>query len=162
MKQSGGIGVAETGVPTEMPDGSRVGVFYDEFGRQVIFGANLSEGSLDVSEVAPALTSRMLVTLDQLTAPGSSPEINMLDYHNVGFQVKVAAINTSVDVRIEGSMDNTNWFNLDDSGTDVQYTANGTYYIHKDNFSCKYVRFTFVSEVGGTAVTLDVVALLGN
>lgn len=154
--------VATSGVPAEVPDGADVNVWLDTFGRAVGKSTDISTGTDQITDAAPALSQRAIVIFDQLTAPGSTPSINMHVYNKVLFQIVVASIDNSVDVRVEGSLDNSNWFNLDDAGTDVQYTGNGTFQIHKDNFSCEYIRFTFVSEVGGTNVTLDVDMILGN
>lgn len=71
------------------------------------------------------------------------------------FQIVIANIDTTVVVRAEGSHDGSRWFNMDDSEVDRTYTADGTYMLHKGNFICNYVRFVFVSETGGTAVTVD-------
>lgn len=153
---------AETGVPTAVSDGDPVNLWVDEYGRQVIKGFNSSVGALDVNEVAPALTQRQQDSFTQLTAPGSTAAVNMETFHNLFVQIVVAAIDTNVVVRLEGSLDNSNWFNLNDAGTDTTITANGTYQMHKDNFACKYFRFTFVSESGGTNATINVDYILGN
>ena len=92
----------------------------------------------------------------QLAAAGSTPALDVSTYQDHQFVIVVTAIDTSVDVRAEGSFDGSNWFNMDDASADTQYTANGTFMMHKDNFRTKWVRFTFVSEVGGAAALLDV------
>lgn len=92
----------------------------------------------------------------QLAAAGSTSALDVSTYQDHTFGIVVLAIDTSVDVRAEGSFDGSNWFNLDDTAADTQYTANGTFMMHKSNFRCPWVRFTFVSEAGGAAVTLDV------
>ncbi len=63
--------------------------------------------------------------LTSLTAAGttSSVEVNA---HAVTFQVTVSDIGTNVVVRFEGSLDDTNFFNLDEDATDTTITANGT------------------------------------
>ena len=153
---------AESTVPTEVADADAVAQWHDTLGRQILKGTNLGQECLDVNDVAPALLQTQVITFTQLTAAGSTAVVNTEDYHNHTFSITLAAVNTSVDVRIEGSLDNSNWFNMDDTGNDTQYTTNGTYLIHKPNFKTKYVRFTFVSEVGGTAATLDVTYMGGN
>ncbi len=100
-------------------------------------------------------------TWAQLAAAGVTSAIQVRGVKNHTFQVTVAAINTTVDVRAEGSHDGDSYFNLNDSEVDTQYSANGTYDMHKANFTCQYVRFRFVTEAGGTAVTLDV-KYIGN
>ena len=51
---------------------------------------------------------------------------------------------------------------LDDDRVDKQETANGTFKLYKSNFKCKFIRVNFVSEVGGTAATIDALLLSGN
>ena len=153
---------AESTVPTEVADADAVAQWHDTLGRQILKGTNLGQECLDVNDVAPALLQTQVITFTQLTAAGSTAVVNTEDYHNHTFSITLAAVDTSVDIRIEGSLDNSNWFNMDDTGNDTQYTTNGTYLIHKPNFKTKYVRFTFVSEVGGTAATLDVTYMGGN
>lgn len=96
-------------------------------------------------------------TFVQLTAPGLSAAVSGNAINNHAFQVKVAAIDTSVDVNILGTLDGTNYFKI--KAADIQYTANGTYLIKEENLQVKFVKFQFVSEVGGTAATIDVVYL---
>ena len=67
----------------------------------------------------------------------------------------VTAITTNVIVRSEGSLDGTNWFNLDANETDTTYTANGTYAMAY-NGTLKFIRLNFVSEAGGTAAEIAV------
>jgi hypothetical protein len=100
------------------------------------------------------------VTFDQLTAPGSTDEFECIDYLYHTFQYKITLIDTNVVVRAEGSLDGTNWANLDANDVDTTQTANGTYlftFFGKINF----IRFTFVSEAGGTAAKIDVKYLGG-
>jgi len=96
----------------------------------------------------------------QLTAPGSTSTYKMAGRNNVTAQYTVAAIDTTVVVRLEGTQDGTNYFNLDENG-DTTITANGTYGFKVANISLNDVKFTFVSETGGTAATIDVV-IMGN
>jgi len=96
-------------------------------------------------------------TFVQLTAPGNTVAVSGSAINKHVFQITLAAKNTSVDVNIEGSIDGTNWFKIKSS--DIQYTANGTYYIEAHDLQVTFIRFDFVSEVGGTAATLDVIYL---
>ncbi len=113
-------------------------------------------------DYAPA---NMLMTFDQLTAAGSTGSIKMLSddnlycYTNVVFQATIAAINTTVNLVIEGSLDDLNWFYLDEGDNYLTYTANGTHALQWEGTGeVNYVRFTFVSETGGTDATVDAVA----
>ena len=109
------------------------------------------------------VNSNEYITLTQITATsGGSDSVNMvsLDTHNIYkhavFQVTVASINTNVIVRLQGSLDNTNWYHLDEALQDNTYTANGTYLIEYRGEGCsRYLRLYKVSESGGTDTTID-------
>ena len=119
----------------------------------------------DGNEVKIAAGGRFEVTAEtdlpdtevwtQLTAVGVTPAFAVDLYSDHQFYIVVASIGTTVDVRAEGSNDNTNWFNLDNAGVDTQYSADGTYMMHKSAFRCRWVRFNLTAEVGA-AVTVDV------
>lgn len=64
------VNVAESTVPTEVADGDIVNSWHDPFGRQISYGANLSQGTVDVSEVAPALIQT--ANIINLNAVGSA------------------------------------------------------------------------------------------
>ncbi len=69
---------------------------------------------------------------------------------NLLFQVTVSSIGTSVVVRFEGSLDDTNFFNLDQDELDTTITANGTRGFALNGCPVKYVRVRLVSLTGGT------------
>lgn len=106
-------------------------------------------------------------TFTQLVAAGSTDHIHVPGARNHVFQLLLAAVNTNVIVEIQGSHDGTNFGVLSMDNTAVTgvsgisanratITANGTYFFVAKNVTTPYVRFTFVSESGGTAATLDV------
>ncbi len=158
------IGVkGQTTFPSAAVDaGDLVDPLHDEYGRQWLKGYDPGSNSLMITDIAPIQSQVTEITFTQLTAAGSTTAVNIQEKNCILFQVVVAAINTSVTVRVEGSNDNTSWANLDDGAVDTTYNANGTYQLSKDGVKVKYVRFTFVSEVGGTAVTLDVKLIAGR
>lgn len=89
----------------------------------------------------------------QLTAPGSTTT-RAMSRGVARIIYTVANINTNVVIRAEGRMHSSeDWFNL--STGDITITANGTYAIFIEQFVTE-IRFTFVSESGGTAATIDV------
>ena len=51
---------------------------------------------------------------------------------------------------MEGSLDNTNFFNLDETETDKTLTANGTYAYALNGCPVKFVRVRLVSISGGS------------
>ncbi len=158
------VGVkAQTTFPSAAVDnGDMVDPLHDEYGRQWLKGYDPGSNSLMFTDVAPIQSSVTEITFTQLTAAGSTTAVNIQEKNSYTFQVVVAAINTSVTVRVEGSLDNTSWFNMADDATDTTYAANGTYQLSKSGVKVKYVRFTFVSEVGGTAATIDVKGIFGR
>jgi len=90
----------------------------------------------------------------QLTAPGNTDplEVKSLKYHTLAYTI--TAIDTNVVLRAEGSIDGTNWFNLDGNDTDVTVSSNQTNaFVFFGNLS--YIRGVFVSETGGTAAKVD-------
>lgn len=107
------------------------------------------------------MVNQNIITFAQLTAPGSTSATTVTAYKNYTLQYKVASIDTNVVVRLEGSLDGTNWINLDSDG-DTTITANGTYGFKLSNTPLAQIRFTFVSEAGGTAATIDAVLMTND
>lgn len=106
-------------------------------------------------------------TFTQLVAAGSTDHIHVPGVKNHTFQLLLASSDTNVIVEIQGSHDGTNFGVLTMDNTAVTgvsgissnratITADGTYLFTAKNVSVPYVRFTFVSESGGAAATLDV------
>lgn len=157
--------ISESTVPVATPDGDDLSsIWFDEYGRQVHRSTNVAIGATDVSDVAPAKMQILEWTWAQLTTavPTYTAAVNVEVYDLLQLQIVVAAIDTSVDVQAQGSLDNASWYNLDDAEVDTQYVANGTYQMHCDNRKNKYVRFGAMAEVGGANVTLDVKGMAGN
>jgi hypothetical protein len=65
-----------------------------------------------------------------------------------GVQVKVASVSTNVVVRVEGSLNGTDFFNLDTS--DKTLTANGVYFYNYTDLPLKTIRCNLVTITGGT------------
>lgn len=102
--------------------------------------------------------------LEQLDAAAqNTSKINLIGadpsviYKNVNFQFLIASIDTDVVMRIQGSLNGTNWYNADRDEIDFTYTANGTYSVlYEGKGEILFIRVLMVSETGGTAVTVDV------
>jgi len=105
-----------------------------------------------------------IVTLAQITAAATASDViqmitddGKVIYLSAVFAVTIATIDTNVVVRIQGSLDNSNWFNVDEDEQDVTYTANGTYALrYQGKGEVRYLRLYVVSESGGTLVTVDI------
>jgi hypothetical protein len=90
----------------------------------------------------------------QLTEVGDTAALQVVGNTEHLFQIVVANKNTSVDYNVLGSVDGVNYFDLESS--DVQKTANGTYYLSYSGLPLVFVKGSFRAEAGGTAVTLDI------
>jgi len=92
-----------------------------------------------------------------LTAPGNGTPVNVLGYHNITVQV-VVVLNTctNVVIKVEGSLDGTNYGNVEGSMPPVNTTieADGTYFLTIPNTMFKYIRPVFVSEATDTDSTV--------
>jgi len=156
-------GIANTGVPTAVTNGQTVNPNIDEYGMPRIAGYGYGTDTLRVTDEAPIVAQKYGPEAKAaLTAAGSTAAVNCEDYKHITWQIVIASIDTSVDVRVEGSMDGTSWFNLDDAEVDTQYVLDGTYSLRASDRACKYTRLTFVSEAGGTGVTVTGTVMLGN
>jgi len=99
------------------------------------------------------------ITHAQLTAAGVTDVVKALSCNAIIYAYTIASIDTDVTLRLEGSVDNTSFFNMDADEVDTIQTADGTYAFRFDG-EVPYTRFRFVSETGGTGVTVDVVVFL--
>lgn len=88
--------------------------------------------------------------LGTLTAAGLTAVANMEQYDNVVLAVTVASVGASVTIRIEGSLDNTSWFNLDANEEDSVLAGNGTAGFSVQNAPIPFLRGRLVSISGGT------------
>lgn len=97
-----------------------------------------------------------------LTAPGNGnlvqvAENDLLSTTDYTLITIVASIDTTVNVRLDGSIDGTNFAPII---ADTQYNANGTFALSVSGRPVKFVRPVFTAEAGGTAavVTFHVAA----
>ncbi len=105
---------------------------------------------------------------DSLTAPGNFDTLRLIGFSGsmetiteITFQIVITAVNTSVTVRAEGSLDGVNWFNLDES-SDTTYSSDAIYAIRYVGVSSLYaVRLKWVSEAGGTDGKIAIIVKAG-
>jgi hypothetical protein len=95
-------------------------------------------------------------SFDQIAAVGVTDAIQINGLANHTFQVTTADIDTNVIIRLEGSLDNSNWGNIAADGADETITTDGTTLFSRSNLPLEYVRVRFVSESGTTTPTVDV------
>jgi hypothetical protein len=88
-------------------------------------------------------------SLGTLTSAGVGTAILCVGV-NMTYQVTVSSIGTNVVIRFEGSLDGTNYFNLDQSNTDTTLTSNGTFGFSLSGCPVRYTRLRLVSISGGT------------
>ena len=97
--------------------------------------------------------------LTSLTAAGTTSSVKV-NAQAVTFQVTVSSIGTNVVIRMEGSLDNVSFFNLDQDELDTTITANGTRGFALNGCPVEYVRLRLVSITGGTPTVATVVGAL--
>ena len=105
------------------------------------------------------MSSPIVTTLGTLTSAGVTDFQALGVQDNVVFQVQVATIGTNVVIRLEGSLDATNWFNLDALEADATLTANGITAYSLSQVPVPYVRGRLVSLSGGSPSVVFKVAL---
>jgi len=106
------------------------------------------------------------ITFTTLAAAGSTASTFIGGFTELVWQYTIAAINTTVVVRAEGSLDDSSWFNLEADSevagyVDTTIIANGTYSFHWAG-QVNFVRFRCVSESGGTDVTIVPILKIGS
>jgi hypothetical protein len=148
----GSSAIAEETTPTPVTDGDPVNPWYDLYGRQVIFGANLSLNALDVNLVNDSITARsgLITNLNAVSAntTGSSEDVSA--YHNVTVHTVASSVTTGATVTIEHSLDGTNWAVIDTA----TISANGTTEVAISDRSLRYIRTAVSSRTDGTYTTL--------
>ena len=97
--------------------------------------------------------------LTSLTAAGTTGSVKV-NAQAVSFAVTVSSIGTNVVVRFEGSLDNTNFANLDEDALDTTITSNGTTLHSLSGTPVQFVRLRLVSISGGTPTVAAVVGAL--
>jgi predicted amidohydrolase len=97
--------------------------------------------------------------LGTLTSAGLTTVANMEQYDSAVFTVTVANVGASVTVRMEGSLDSSNWFNLDAMEEDSVLAGNGTAGFSIQNAPIPFLRGRLVSISGGTPSVTFKVAL---
>ena len=162
-------GVAETTVPTAVTDGQAAALWVDEYGRQVIKGANVTTGSLDVEVIAPLPVGNgsMLIideTLDADPTFVTSPAVFIGDCKSVSFMLNAAmdwvdsSPDLDLDLSLSVSADNVTYYELEHivdstgadspvtspialalSGADTDTTHTNQYYLPK-GFTAQYIR----------------------
>jgi len=96
------------------------------------------------------IQSQQFTTLSTLTAAGVTE--NGLSYgaQAITYQVTVTSIGTNVVVRFEGSLDGTNYFNLNQDNADYTILTNGTTGYCLSGCPINYARLRLVSISGGS------------
>jgi hypothetical protein len=90
-----------------------------------------------------------ITTATALTSAGVTSNVPTVGAEDFVIQVLVANIGTNVVIRIEATLDETNWFNCDYDG-DTTITANGTTAFNIPNAPLRAIRGRLVSISGGT------------
>ena len=105
------------------------------------------------------MSSPIVTTLGTLSVAGATDFQALGPQDNIAFQVQVSSIGTNVVIRLEGSLDAINWFNLDGTEVDTTLTVNGTTAYALSQVPVPYVRGRLVSLSGGSPIVVFKVAL---
>jgi len=100
------------------------------------------------------------VTLTSLTAAGVTQSTSVKNVSSLTFQVTTSGIGTNVRIRLEGSLDDVSFFNLDESEEDTTLTTNGTFGYALSACPVEFVRLRLVSISGGTPTVATKVGAL--
>lgn len=156
-----------TGVPAAEANGDLVAPWIDENRRIVLYSFSFTSEAFQVEDVAPAVQAPYEpVSMAQLTAPGATDPIEMLDFDRLAVQIILANKDTNVIVELQGSLNGTAWFSvcpenavvtgLAIAGSQATITVDGTYQLTTKPFAARFGRFNFISEAGGANATIDV------
>jgi len=88
-------------------------------------------------------------TSTTLTSAGATADVPTIGAEDFVIAVTTASIGTNVVIRIEGTIDGTNYFNCDYSG-DTTITANGTTAFNLQEAPLQAIRGRLVSVSGGS------------
>jgi len=147
--QSGGI--AETTVPTAVADGDAVATWYNEYGQQVSYGANLSSNAIDSNVVNQALLNTITTTnLSAVTATGAGAAVDISNFNKITVSYIASSVTTGGTIKLQGSLDNTNWYDIDSEAIG----ADGTTYYSISGEKHKYIRTNLTARTDGTYTTI--------
>jgi hypothetical protein len=106
-------GIAETTVPTAVANGDAVATWVNEFGQQVLYGANLSANAMDTNVVNQALlNTQEVVHLNAVTATGASALVDISNYNKINFHITSSGVTTGGTMLIQSSLDGTNFVTI--------------------------------------------------
>lgn len=144
--------IAESTIPTPVADGETVAQWHDVYGRQIIFGANLTENAIDVIQINQATLQRLgpITNLNAVTATGAAISVDVSNYHNFTIHIISSAITSGGTVKVEHSLNGTNWATI----STVAITANGVNEVSISNQAYRYLRTNLTARTDGTYTTL--------
>ena len=94
--------------------------------------------------------SGKVLSLGALVVGNSTESLHISGVNFIEFEFTVASIGTNVVMRVEISLDNSNWINADESG-DTTIEENGTWSMKaRTDRLYQFARLTWVSTSGGT------------
>ena len=144
--------IAETGTPAPVADGDPVNLWIDEYGRQVIFGANTSLNALDVNLINDSTISRLPVTTNlsgiEADAIGSAIDVSL--YHNITIHTTSSSVTNGGTIKVQHSLDGTNWVDVDINNIKDNITTEITF----ENKAYVYIRTTLENRVDGKYTTV--------
>ena len=148
-------GQVQTGVPAAAANNTLVPLLVDPYRRLVPYGANLGEGTIDVSvQSTPGKPVPLIeATWDALADPGVTPTLDVRSWKNFTVQWVVTSVDTSVDLIIWVSINNgVSFFQIVPT---IQLLVDTTDFLEVDNFACTHLYCEFSAEAGGNAAAVQ-------
>lgn len=146
-------GIAETATPSAVSDGQAVAMWMDEYGRPVIYGANLSLNAIDVNNISDPIISRLgpITNMSAVTSATTGTAIDISNYHNFTVHVETSATSAGSVFAIQSSLDGTNWATIvsDTISSDgvTEYSGSNVAYVYLRTLISSYTDGGFTSKL---------------
>lgn len=150
-------GITNTTVPTQRANGDAVAQWFNEFGQQVIYGANLSVNGIDVNVVNQALLNTVsVVLLNAVTTVGASATIDASNYNKLTFYIVGTSVTGNANISFQTSYAGSSWAEM----TNIAMATSETQYVVVSDEKHKFIRANINSV--GTSGTFTVNLFGGN
>lgn len=105
--------------------------------------------------------SGKVLALGALTQGNSTEDIHVVGIEDLEFEFIIASIGNNITMRVEISLDGTNWINADLAGVDTTIESNGSYSMKMNLGSLYwYARLAWISTSGGSPTIVSVNATM--
>jgi hypothetical protein len=165
---------AETTVPAAVADGDAVRPNFNEYGEPRDAAFDYSALATRIVDPSPALQTKIgPLSFTQIDEPGVTAATNCRPYKNFCWQCVVGGSPVATTLTVEGSHDNSNWFDvtIDSTAKENMAVANniatisaaGTFEVRGSRLATAYIRLKVMGTSGSPDIaTVDCQLILGN